>query len=354
MKSQRGVYCALAFLFYSLATDANAREAACLLTSPNERLSNYCIIQNGLWEDITEADLKAIDLRLKSAGYVDGLGLDLETDPKLTSFYVAPSLEYSTDINGGNPDRPLDLGPFRFRLQDEFIRKEGLLVGLGVGASHRELFGPSRYVDFGAQASYAHSPKHDIGVQTLIAGTCANVSLQENWFTESCASGQQIERDLSEDEVAALSVRFGRLFTVGNQQHNEATVGLQRYFAENYSQSQLLLGWETIYRNGVFVGLNGTLGEPINQNLATRRAIKAKVGVFLKDRPVNLSLGIAEADGGSLLGLPINEDIYAIELRVPITPRFTAVAGYRWVESNNDFFDQSVPSLGIEITPFRL
>ena len=127
--------------------------ASCLKENAGSRLSIFCLVNsfNGKTIDLSTASL--IGFNLKREGYAAGLGLPNRVDRTSIQTYVTPTIDYNSNINGGNPDRPLVLGGLTFTGDEEFLRREGIVAGLGAGVNGRSIYGEGKYSSYGISAS---------------------------------------------------------------------------------------------------------------------------------------------------------------------------------------------------------
>jgi hypothetical protein len=117
--------------------------------------------------------VQVLDYRLKREGFSTGLGLKGRIKQTTFQPYLSPILKYSSNINGGNPEKPLVWGGNSFTGRPHLIKKKGVVIGAGIGTSGRSLYGRGKYINMNIDASYAHSPAHHIGIATLSASACA-------------------------------------------------------------------------------------------------------------------------------------------------------------------------------------
>lgn len=343
----------LALLFFlTCPAYATAANASCSV-SANERLTNFCLVQlaNTQLLDIHTAQI--IDYRLKREGYTDGLGMRGQLDTFSFQPYVTPILDYETDINGGNPNRPLQLGSLTFTGNPELVREEGVVLGAGVGANGRYITGQGRYIDYSFGVSYAHSFEHNIGIQRRFASICSRNHLTNWWYLDGCANSSYVEKDLTEATRNALSLTTSKLFTSSANNHHQASIGVNRIYDEDYQQNQLVFGFQTIHRNGWHSALNATLGESIDGEIAVREALSASLSLPVSNRRLTLSASYSEADGARLLGFERAENTWSVSATYSINDNIDVSIGYVETNSTIDYFDVSTPTIGINFRPIR-
>jgi hypothetical protein len=343
---------ALLFCFASIAT-SKAANANCLNASSNERLINYCLVQRASKQLIDLRTAQIIDYRLKHEGYEQGLGLPGRTKQLSFQPYVTPILDYETDINGGNPNKPLQLGSITFTGDPNLVRKEGIVAGAGAGAYGRYLVGEGRYIDYGFGASYAHSFEHDIGIQRRFANVCSKNHISNWWYIDGCAGSSYVEKELTEDTRNTLSLTTSKLFTLDANSHHQASFGVNRVYDEDYEQNQLTLGFQTIHRNGWHSSINAVFGESIDGEIATREAISASLSLPVRKRRFTASASYSEADGAKLLGVARADETWSLSASYNVYKNIDVGLGYTETDSTIDYFDVSTPTVSLSFKPIR-
>ena len=121
-----------------------------------------------------------------------------------------PKISYSTNLNGGNPDKDLILGDYTFIGDKNLIAKQGILVGAGVAANMRYIYGEGRFLLFNLHSSYDYSFDHQLGVNTFLVNLCSKNHLR-NWsFIDICLNNENIKRKLANIRIRRL------IFTQGS------------------------------------------------------------------------------------------------------------------------------------------
>ena len=151
-----------------------------------------------------------------------------------------------------------------------------------------------------------------------------------------------------DDKNSNLTVVISKVCSSGDNSYSEAGFGVNRYFAESYMQNKLLLGYDTIHLSGVHSAIDVTFGEAVENQLATKISLRAKVITKLAKKPLTLSASYADADGVMLFGVKRSEETYSICASSPLWRGITASIGHRTIESTIDFFDVSTPTFGIQ------
>jgi len=336
----------------SIATTATAN-ANCLTASSNERLVNYCLVERASTQIINLQTAQIIDYRLKHEGHASGLGLPGRAEKFSFQPYVTPILDYETDINGGNPNQPLQLGDITFNGDPNLVRKEGIVAGAGAGAYGRYLLGEGRYIDYGFGASYAHSFEHDIGIQRRFANVCSKNHISNWWYIDGCAGSSYVEKELTEDTRNTLSLTTSKLFTLDANSHHQASFGVNRIYDEDYEQNQLTLGFQTIHSNGWHSSINAVFGESIDGEIATREAVSASLALPVRNRRFTISTSYSEADGAKLLGVARADETWSLSMSFNVYKNIDIGLGYTETDSTIDYFDVSTPTVSVSFKPIR-
>jgi hypothetical protein len=324
--------------------------AQCLIAGASARLSNFCILEQMSQSLVDYRLALLIDTRLKSEGYSRGLGLpNSQASPTIsTKAFVQPILSYSDNINGGNSPEPLVLGNLTFDGDETLYRKEGIIAGFGAGVSGRYIHAEGKYLTYGVNASYAHSPKYGLGIATTSANVSSINHIKNWWFLDAHINTSRVRKDITDETNSNISLVSSKVYASSENTYIEASFGVNRYFAESYNQNQLLLGYKTIHSNGVYSALNFTFGESIANQLATKFALSGQVTTQVAQKPLKLSASYSQADGGMLLGVELDESTVAVSASYPVWKNLTASVGYRRTDSSIDYFDVSTPTFGIQ------
>ena len=354
-RNQKRLLQALLFCFTIFAAKgvATAASANCLQSSSNERLSNYCLVERASKQVIDLRSAQVIDYRLKREGYARGLGLPGSTEQFSFQPYLTPILNYETDINGGNPTKPLQLGNLTFNGDPNLARREGIVVGAGVGGYGRYLVGEGRYFDYGAGASYAHSFEHDMGIQRRFASVCSKNHIKNWWYVDGCAGSSYVEKDLTDDARNTLSVTTSKVFTSSLNSHHQASFGMTRVYDDDYEQNQLTFSFETIHRNGWHSTVSALFGESINGEIAVREAMSASLALPVRNRRLTVSSSYSEADGAKLLGIVRAEETWSVSASYNVYKDIDVGIGYTETDSTIDYFDVSTPTITVSFKPIR-
>ena len=329
---------------------ASPAVGACYIDGVQNRLANLCALDKIEGDTIDLRTVQFIDYKLKLEGSSNGLGLPTRVAASTTSKSAHPILSYSDNINGGNSPEPLVVGNLSFDGEKELYRREGNVAGLGASLNGRYIHGEGRYLNYGLNASYAHSPKHGLGIATGSANVSSINHIRNWWFVDAHANTSRVRKDITDDTNSNLSIVTSKVFEPSDNIYSQASFGVNRYFAESYNQNQVLFGYKTIHANSVYSAFNLTVGDAVENQLATKFALSAQLVTQLMNKPLKLSASYSQADGGMLLGFERRDETYSISASYPLWRGLKASVGYRTTDSTIDYFDVNTPTFDIQFS----
>lgn len=341
---------ALVLPFFNLISPAYA---TCYINDLSGRLSNYCALDKIQGARVDVRTAKLIDYKLKLEGSTRGLGFPSRVKPHSVSKALHPIISYSENINGGNSPEPLVLGNLTFTGDKTLYRKEGIIAGFGAGFGGRYIHAEGKYFTYGVNASYAHNSKNGLGIAKTSANFSSINHIKNWWFLDAHINTSRVRKDITDETNSNISLVSSKVYESGVNTYSEASVGVNRFFAESYNQNQLLLGYKTIHANGIYSALNFTFGESVENQLATKFALSGQLTTQVAKKPLRLSASYSQADGGMLLGVARDEITVAVFASYPIWKNLTASVGYRRTDSSIDYFDVSTPTFGLQFASIQ-
>jgi hypothetical protein len=337
-----------------LILSAETAQASCLNPNADTRLRTFCVAETLAGNAaVTLNDALLLDTLLKREGFAAGIGLPNPVDTSTTQTFVSPVLDYNSNINGGNPNRPLTLGSLTFTGDGANLRREGVVAGAAAGVNGRTVYGYGDYLDYALSASYAHSPQHGMGIARGSANVCSRNHIANQWYVDACGDATRLVRDLAAETNSGLSLSTVKLFNTGNGAFHSTSIGVRRYYAEPYQQNQLQLGWNTVRNRGAYTGFNFNFGEAVPNQLAQRRSASATVGTTVFDRALSATASYSYADGGRLLGFERNDTTRSITLNYALNASLSVTVGYRAVDSTIDYFSEREPIVSFQFAPLQ-
>lgn len=335
----------LALLNWGSAVHAN-----CFGSVASERLQAYCALvylQRGALES---GQAGALDFRLKRMGYKQGLGNDAVGFRSGFNTSISPMLSYDSNINGGNPDKPLVLDNIYFVGDPVHFRKSGVLIGANFGVTGRQILGEGKYVVGSAQVSYEQDATGQAAVHRLGGSFCSLNHIRRWWHVDFCAGRGETRKELSHNYEHHFSIMGAKLFSLNETTFYEIEMGAQRYSTDSYSQDQLVLKLARFHIDLGVLNLNFRLGKAVPNHLSNRLNIAFKFSPTFVKGPLSLTVGYSDARGGRLLGYKRDEKTYNAFVSYPITRRISARLGIEKTNSSIDYFDKQTPFFGVSFS----
>ena len=328
-------------------------QASCLNTNADGRLSTYCVAEalNGSVISLNEAVL--LDALLQREGFNVGAGFRAAADINKTQTFLSPLLEYNTNINGGNPNRPLVLGGLTFKSDEENLRRKGFMTGAVAGLNGRTVYGNGRYLDYTGSIRHVYSFKHDMGISRASVDACSRNHIANQWYLDACGNATRLVRDLVSETNKNLLLNTSAHFRIGDSVFHKASFGVRRYYTSSYEQNQIQLALDTVRSKGAYTGFQFNFGEAIANTLVMRRSVNATLGTTLFERALTVNVAYSYADGGRLLGFVRNDDTLSLTFKYAFNDNYSATIGYRAVDSTIEYFSEREPILGLHYSALR-
>ena len=318
--------------------------ASCLIFTENERLSNFCLLESVEGKVVDKNTAMIITQKLKREGYFGGL----KKSDWSTSFY--PNIDYSGNINGGNPDKPLILGELQFSGDPDFIKQEGVITTLNLKVNNRSTFDAGRYLQTNLSGSYSYSPEHNNGFSNASMNSCFSNKIASKSSVDICASVSHLNKDLSESKNNSLSLNLSNLAYNENIGFSEGKLGIIHLATDDYVQNQLALSWDTIHKKNFYSAVRLRVGNPVKQQIALKYGLTLSFSRIISNRKVSLSLAHEVSDGGILFGVDRSDITNKVGFNTLISPSASVRLGYTSIDSSIDYFDDNYPSLSFTFT----
>jgi len=328
------------FVLYAALLFASSAQANCLAFTENERLANYCLSEAISGKLVNEQTAAIVFQRLSLEGYFGGL-------PKpLNDFDISPTLYYSDNINGGNPDKKLRLGNLEFDGEPNLVAKAGIVAGLTLNGNSRLTYGEGRYLNASASASLAYSTEHSLSYTRSNIQVCSKNKIRRDAHIDMCASANKHNKEISSSDEDSLTTSYSKMF-FNEFGATEMKMSLRRLNVKDYAQNQLSLSSDLIHRNNGFYSLGLSLGESVKDQLATRYTVYMNAAKYYKGRKYNLFISHSFSDGGKLLGVDRKERSSSVVVSTGIRSDISISIGYATVRSSIDYFDRSYPIVSL-------
>ena len=315
--------------------------ANCLIFNENERLSNFCLLESLAGKVVDKNTAVIVTEKLKREGYFGGL----KKSDWSTSFY--PNIDYSENINGGNPDKPLVLGNLEFVGDPELIKQEGVITTLNLRVNNRSTLDAGKYFQTNLNASYSYSPKHKNGFSNTSVESCFSDKITSKNSFDICASSSMQNKEISENRISTFSVYFGNLNFTETIGFSEGKLGVIQVTTDEYSQEQVALSWDTIHKKNLFSAIRFRIGDSVTDHSALRYGLDINVSKILMSRKINLSFSNEIHDGGLLFGIDRSDHINNISIQTVVNQNASIKVGYTSRNSSIDYFDEDYPHFSL-------
>ena len=335
---------ALAFWISLSFLWAGTAQANCLMFSnQNERLVNFCLLQSVTGKLLDERTAVLVSQRLQREGYFGGL-----RSPSVTT-NILPTLSYSSNINGGNPDRNLIVGGLEFEGDPALVAEEGIVFGVSVGGSLRNTYGEGRYLDASLATALNWSPEYGTHYTTGRVAGCFKNKIKRSGYADFCFDGTEQKKDISSDRSKSISLNFGQLGFANDFGFTDTSVGFKRNFHSGYQEDQVSLQFQTIHPKNVFSSVKVRMGERVENQMTLKYGLDVRLSATLAGRPVTLILRRERNDGGKLLGVDRTDTVTRISASMPLNKRLSVSAGYQETRSSIQYFSSKEPSVSLTL-----
>lgn len=329
----------------------SAAHASCISPVQTERLSNYCLLEKAKGTSISLQTGKLIDYRLKKEGYAQGLGLPGRVRSVTLQTDIAPVLEYEDNINGGNPNKPLILGPYEFNGDPALVRKHGVVFGLNASLNGRYTLGAGRYIDYFGGISHSYSPKYNIWIRRHNAYVCTKNHIKNLWHVDACAKTSHEKKQLVESRQNTLSFSTSKLYKSSGHNFHQISFGVSRIYKVGYTQNQFNVKRQTIHSNGWHSSLQTVFGARVENQLATLASLTGVVSIPVNKKNITVSAGYSNAHGGRLLGIERTENTWSLSTAFNIHKNILLRVGYEATTSTISYFNKSSLTFSVIFAP---
>ena len=327
--------------------------AQCINNQSTERLKNFCFLERHKGREISPEFARFFDYRLKQAGYANGIGLSGSVKQNNLDYQLAPVIYYSSNINGGNPNKKLILGNLEFEGYKSLISKKGMLVGGTTGFSGRSIYDEGKFLDYNFSTSYAHSINHKIGIFNVYGNICAKNHIKNFWHLDICTNSYRVNKKIIDDYNQNMSINLTKLFSSLPGYHHEASFGINRKFLKNYSQNQAILGIENISFSGISSNIKVNYGSPVSNILALKNAFDWSFSKQIGKNNISLFGNINRLWDGKIFGQIRNEKSKSINIGYKFSNGVGVTYGITDVESNIDYYSSTNHVFNINFIDFN-
>jgi hypothetical protein len=316
--------------------------------APGARLELRCRLALAGGRSIGGAEFAALAGLARAQGRIDGLA-----DPPRLRPFATPILRHESDINGGNPARPLILGNLVFTGDPARARRAGVVAGAEIGLSLRHAHPPGLRLGLLAAWSGVTDGAGGPGIRTVRVQGCAERDLLRGWFAEGCAEIQRSLREFARSDTRATTLRLGRVFTTRGGIHAEASGAAARMRLDFAGQNRLIGRFDMILPAGWHGGVQVMAGSAMPERHAVRREGVVRLRLPVGARWVQLEASVAAASGSNYVGIARTETILGATLTVPLGGMLRLSAGYWRTRASIDYFATEGPAVALGFPPLR-
>ena len=338
------------FYFYLIASSATAN---CLDQKSSERLTNFCLLERIKGSAVSPEFVQFFDYRLKRSGYANGAGLPGKAKPTTVTYQAAPIVYYSSNINGGNPNKKLILGGLEFSGDPKLILKKGMLLGATTGLTIRSIYAEGKFLDLNLSTSYAHSPKYNIGILNLSGDICSKNHIKHFWHIDFCVNSSRTIKKIINDQNRNISFNLTNLFSSVPGSHHEAIVGFNRKIVKNYRQNQIGFRLETVTFSGLLSNIKLTFGEKTGNNVALKNSLDWSLSKAWGEGTFTLSGSVTKSWDGKIFGRLREEKSRSINMYYGFGNGINVGVGVADTDSNIDYFRSTNPSFYINFSSLK-
>ena len=328
-------------LLASISLWTTSAQANCLVFTQNERLSNYCLLNEVSGKLMDGQTASVVVQRLQMEGYFGGI-----SEPTWTT-KIAPSVTYSNNINGGNPDKQLVLGNLEFDGDPNLVAKQGIVGNLNLNAFNRITFGEGDYITTSLAGALSYSPEHDVSYSNASANICSKNKVDDELYLDVCGAISHQKKQISEDRAKVLNVSLNHLTQVPKFGYVDLSIGAIRSIQDDYTQSQLKASIDIIHNNNWFGAFGVRKGEAVPNQLALDIGFDILFSRIISGKKVDFKFAHEYQTGGKLFGVVRTDEITSVTASLPFSEGLTANIGFVRSDSSIDYFDQDYPIISL-------
>lgn len=280
------------------------------------------------------------------------LGPDAKLGMPTFSYGLRPLLVYDTNINGGLPFDTIDLGPFRFTVDEETRAREGWTLGARATAGLDLPVAEGLMLSAFVQVGRRHAPKYGTNITDRSIGACLRHTSDSWSYVDGCLSKADIDNERSKSTTLSSAITFGQLFDTPQATH-DLSVTLMQQTSQGVDQNRLRVASRSMIRDVGAIDVGIGFGEKVDGTLRQTFAADVGYGIILLGRPTRLSVSYTEDSGGTLFGRDRTERSWSARLSRSVVRNVTAYVSYKDTTSSIPEFSGDSWGVGLEYTGLR-
>ena len=325
---------------------ANFASASCLGLGASERLELRCLIQATEGRAIDAGVAKLLDTRLKKIGITQGLGIERSINgdgPKL-SLSMYPILRFETNINGGNPNKTLQVGDLVLNGEPENYQVSGAVLGLGILGRGRYVYGPQQFIDYSLRTSLQTSTRTTDQIRSSQLRICNSSKLHGAFYLDVCGALSEENKTLSQSRSNEFKVGMLHVGNLPAGEPYEFGVELQNSIQSRNEQKRIQFKWGQYTKFGV-VNFKTMFGEPSDTFHSLDFSYDIQIGSVIAGKRVQLSLSTARYSGSRYFGVERKDHTTRILTEIPVGRGAKVQFGLSQNDSSIDYFSSYEPIL---------
>jgi hypothetical protein len=291
-----------------------------------------------------------MDYSLKKEGFDEGLGYPGRVKSTHINTQISPTLEFSSNLNGGNPNKPLQLGSVTFYGESDLVAKKGNLAGLNLNIYGRTIFGRGHILDF----STAGFQKLSLMSSDIMNGYSLNVCnknyMENNRYLDICFSDQVENKTLQRSQKTEANIKLEQ-YKSYNHIHYKYGLSLSDHSFTNYDQLRLSAHFEGFSKNSSTYGINISLGAKVKDYLHDAQSLEVYTIQQVAKKPLTIRAELTKSKNGKILGIDYFTNTTKFSITYPTFGHAVANFGLEAIESNIEYFSSLSPYISLNF-PF--
>ena len=161
---------------------------------------------------IPATELPEINKKLSRIGFPN-LSSELMEPYSDSSYRLWPTLNFESNVNGGNPTGDLQVGSLLLKSDPNFSQKQAVTIGAGTSLIARHVFAKGFYSGLNLSHSAHYSISSPDNIQQTNAEFCTSKQIQGWDFFDICIDSVSTQKTLSSNSVKNNWIQFASYYT---------------------------------------------------------------------------------------------------------------------------------------------